>query len=48
MKEWLLTLLFNVWGTNPDGQQDHSFVYGDIDGDGVLDRLNPASLLIKA
>jgi alpha-1,3-glucan synthase len=45
MNEWPATLQLNVWGMNPDGQPDHSFVYGDIDGDGVLDRLNPASLL---
>jgi alpha-1,3-glucan synthase len=48
MNEWPSALQLNVWGTNPSGQPDHSFVYGDIDGDGVLDRLNPASLLINA
>jgi alpha-1,3-glucan synthase len=45
MNEWPATLQLNVWGMNPDGQPDQSFVYGDIDGDGVLDRLNPSSLL---
>jgi alpha-1,3-glucan synthase len=48
MNEWPATLQLNVWGMNPDGQPDVSFVYGDIDGDGVLDRLNPASLLVNA
>jgi alpha-1,3-glucan synthase len=48
MHEWPSTLQLNVWGMNPDGQPDQSFVYGDIDGDGVLDRLNPASLLINS
>lgn len=45
MDEWPSVIQFNVWGTNPDGQPDQTFVYGDIDGDGVLDRLNPSSLL---
>lgn len=48
MNEWPSTLQLNVWGMNPDKQPDVSFVYGDIDGDGVLDRLNPASLLVNA
>ena len=48
MNEWPSTLQLNVWGMNPDGQPDRSFVYGDIDGDGVLDRLTPASLLESA
>lgn len=47
MNEWPATLQLNVWGMNPDGQPDQSFVYGDIDDDGVLDRLNPASLLVN-
>lgn len=34
----------NVWGMNPDGQPDQTGVYGDIDGDSVLDRLPPSSL----
>lgn len=34
----------NVWGVNPDGKPDQSFVYGDVDGDSVLDRLPPSSL----
>ncbi|KAE8377625.1 hypothetical protein BDV26DRAFT_304829 [Aspergillus bertholletiae] len=35
---------FNVWGMNPDGQPDQSYVFGDIDNDGVLDRMPPSSL----
>ncbi|KAL4807069.1 hypothetical protein BDV18DRAFT_136820 [Aspergillus unguis] len=35
---------FNVWGMNPDGQPDQSFVFGDVDSDGVLDRMPPSSL----
>ncbi|OGM41244.1 hypothetical protein ABOM_010113 [Aspergillus bombycis] len=35
---------FNVWGMNPDGQPDQSYVFGDIDDDGVLDRMPPSSL----
>ena len=35
----------NVWGMNPDGQPDQTRVYGDIDGDNVLDRIPPYSLI---
>ncbi|KAL4939530.1 hypothetical protein BDV06DRAFT_224955 [Aspergillus oleicola] len=35
---------FNVWGMNPDGEPDQSFVFGDLDSDGVLDRMPPSSL----
>jgi alpha-1,3-glucan synthase len=48
MNEWPANFQLNVWGMNPGGQPDQSFVYGDIDGDGVLDRLNPSSLLVNA
>jgi len=34
----------NVWGINPDGQPDQSYVMGDADGDSILDRLPPSSL----
>ncbi|KAL4979952.1 hypothetical protein BDW66DRAFT_147863 [Aspergillus desertorum] len=34
----------NVWGINPDGKLDQSFVFGDLDSDGVLDRMPPSSL----
>ena len=42
--EWPTQLQLNVWGMNPDGKPDQGFVYGDIDGDKVLDRNVPASL----
>ncbi len=35
----------NIWGMNPDGQPDKTRVYGDIDGDYVLDRIPPYSLI---
>ena len=34
----------NIWGINPDGQPDVTAVYGDADGDSVLDRLPPSAL----
>ncbi|KAJ6108618.1 hypothetical protein N7523_009941 [Penicillium sp. IBT 18751x] len=36
----------NVWGINPDGQPDQSYIYGDSDGDSILDRLPPSSLSV--
>jgi alpha-1,3-glucan synthase len=45
MDEWPGRVQLNVWGMNPDGKPDQSFVYGDLDGDGVLDRLPPSSLV---
>ncbi|KAI5272965.1 putative alpha 1,3 glucan synthase [Aureobasidium subglaciale] len=42
--ETLSSELVNVWGMNPDGQPDQSFIYGDIDNDAVLDRLPPDAL----
>lgn len=47
MTEWLrkgVLAQINVWGINPDGKPDQSFVFGDIDQDSVLDRLPPSSL----
>lgn len=44
MAEWPAFVQVNLWGINPDGQPDQTFVYGDIDGDSVLDRLPPSSL----
>jgi alpha-1,3-glucan synthase len=44
MTEWPDTFQLNVWGMNPDGKPDASAVYGDIDGDFILDRLPPSSL----
>jgi alpha-1,3-glucan synthase len=48
MTEWPSRLQLSVWGINPDGQPDQGFVYGDIDGDFILDRLPPSSLVESA
>lgn len=45
MDEWPARFQLSVWGMNPDNQPDQSFIFGDIDGDGVLDRLPPSSLV---
>ena len=45
MTEWPTQISLNSWGFNPDGQPDQTQVYGDIDGDFVLDRLPLKSLL---
>ena len=45
INEWPAQVSVNLWGTNPDGQPDHTRVYGDIDGDHVLDRIPPYSLI---
>jgi alpha-1,3-glucan synthase len=42
--EWPTEVQLNVWGTNPDGKPDQTFVYGDVDEDKVLDRVLPDSL----
>lgn len=44
MYEWPADFQLNVWGINPDGQPDVGFIYGDIDNDGIVDRLPPSSL----
>lgn len=44
MYEWPASVQVNLWGINPDGQSDATFVFGDIDNDNVLDRLAPSSL----
>lgn len=43
--EWPTQVSVNLWGMNPDGQPDQTRVYGDIDGDYVLDRIPPYSLI---
>lgn len=43
MAEWPAQGQLNVWGINPDGKPDQSFIFGDADGDSVLDRLPPSS-----
>ena len=45
MLEWPVQVALNVWGMNPDGQPDQTRVYGDIDGDFILDRIPPLSLI---
>lgn len=45
LAEWPVSLQINEWGINPDGQQDQTGVYGDLDRDGVLDRLPPSALV---
>ena len=45
MGEWPVQVALNAWGMNPDGQPDQTRVYGDIDGDMVLDRIPPLSLI---
>lgn len=42
--EWPTLLQLNVWGMNPDGKPDQTFVYGDLDYDMVLDRSLPNAL----
>ncbi|KAF7715965.1 Alpha-1,3-glucan synthase [Penicillium ucsense] len=41
--EWPAQGQMNVWGINPDGKPDQSYIFGDADGDSVLDRLPPSS-----
>ena len=44
MCEWPTIFQFNIWGINKDYQPDVGAIYGDIDNDGVVDRLPPGSL----
>jgi alpha-1,3-glucan synthase len=44
MHEWPSNFQLNVWGINPDNQPDVGAIFGDIDGDGIVDRLPPSSL----
>lgn len=44
MAEWPSQGQLNVWGMNPDGKPDQSYIYGDSDGDSILDRRPPSSL----
>lgn len=44
MHEWPAEIQLNIWGINPDNQPDVGFIYGDIDRDGIIDRLPPSSL----
>ncbi|KAL2022124.1 hypothetical protein VTK56DRAFT_5953 [Thermocarpiscus australiensis] len=44
MYEWPANFQLNIWGINPDNQPDVGFIFGDIDKDGIVDRLPPSSL----
>ena len=44
MDEWPSTFQINVWGMNPDGKPDQSFIFGDVDKDKVLDRMPPSAM----
>jgi alpha-1,3-glucan synthase len=44
MTEWPSKFQLSIWGINPDGKPDQTFVYGDTDNDTVLDRSNPGFL----
>ncbi|KAJ5651230.1 uncharacterized protein N7484_004953 [Penicillium longicatenatum] len=48
MAEWPAQGQLNVWGINPNGQPDQGYIFGDSDGDSVLDRLPPSSLKTTA
>ncbi|PWY83588.1 alpha-1,3-glucan synthase [Aspergillus heteromorphus CBS 117.55] len=45
MGEWPVQVAFNAWGINGDGLPDQTQVFGDIDGDHVLDQVPPVTLL---
>ncbi|RAL03720.1 alpha-1,3-glucan synthase [Aspergillus ibericus CBS 121593] len=45
MGEWPVQVAFNAWGMNEDGLPDQTQVFGDIDGDNVLDQVPPVTLL---
>ncbi|KAL1865860.1 Cell wall alpha-1,3-glucan synthase ags1 [Diaporthe australafricana] len=44
MDEWPSRIQLNVWGMNRDGQPDQTYILGDVDNDGVADRLSPTAL----
>lgn len=46
--EWPAQGQLNVWGINPDKQPDQSYIYGDSNGDSILDRLPPSSLSVTS
>ncbi|CAG7931725.1 unnamed protein product [Penicillium olsonii] len=45
MGEWPVQVSFNAWGLNENGLPDQTQVFGDIDGDNVLDQVPPVTLL---
>ncbi|TDZ36175.1 Cell wall alpha-1,3-glucan synthase ags1 [Colletotrichum spinosum] len=48
MDEWPNYFKLSIWGMNPDKMPDQSFIYGDVDGDSVVERLPPSSLFENA
>ncbi|KAJ5158949.1 Glycosyl transferase family 1 [Penicillium coprophilum] len=44
VSEWPAVGQLNIWGINPDGEPDQTWVLGDIDNDTILDRSPPSSL----
>ncbi|PWY72970.1 alpha-1,3-glucan synthase, partial [Aspergillus heteromorphus CBS 117.55] len=42
--EWPAVAQLNIWGMDPNGKPDQSWVLGDADNDSVLDRMPPSSL----
>jgi alpha-1,3-glucan synthase len=48
LADWPANVQANLWGVNPDGKPDQSYVYGDVDGDSILDRLPPSSLAMNS
>ncbi|KAK3385564.1 glycosyltransferase family 5 protein [Podospora didyma] len=44
MYEWPAQFQLNIWGINEDNQPDAGAIFGDIDNDGIIDRLPPSSL----
>jgi alpha-1,3-glucan synthase len=44
LAEWPTNYQLNVWGMADDGRPDLSVAMGDVDHDGVMDRISPVSL----
>jgi alpha-1,3-glucan synthase len=44
MTEWPAIVQLNTWGVNPDALPDQTSVFGDADGDNILDRMPPSTL----
>ncbi|KAJ9131638.1 Cell wall alpha-1,3-glucan synthase mok13 [Pleurostoma richardsiae] len=44
MDEWPSSFQLNVWGVNPDGKPDSTYIMGDVDNDTIADRLPPNAL----
>ncbi|KAJ5420316.1 hypothetical protein N7465_002835 [Penicillium sp. CMV-2018d] len=42
--EWPAVGQLNMWGINPDGKPDQTWVLGDLDNDTILDRSPPSAL----